>query len=74
MSGQLEAHYSALVHDVDPDAPDLEIVYIDVEAHVVTRFLLAVSWNLTAALTELPTTNVVITGTDVDVGTDRMWK
>ncbi|MFI6272478.1 hypothetical protein [Micromonospora zamorensis] len=74
VSGQMEAHYSALVHDADPAAPDFEIIYIDVGAHVVTRFLLTVSWDLTAALTELPTTNVVITGADVDVGTDRMWK
>ncbi|MEV0132645.1 HNH endonuclease signature motif containing protein [Dactylosporangium sp. NPDC050688] len=71
VSGQLEAHYSALVHDA---GPDFEISYIDVEADVVTRFLLTVSWDLTAALTELPATNVVITGTDADVGGDRLWK
>jgi hypothetical protein len=37
---------------------------------VVTRFLLTVSWDLT----EFPAINVVITGADIDVGTDRMWK
>ncbi|MFG1777670.1 HNH endonuclease [Micromonospora sp. NPDC049048] len=74
VSGQLEAHYSALVHDADPDAPDFELIYIDVGADVVTRFRLTVSFDLTAARTEFPATNVVITDAHVDVGTDRMWK
>ncbi|MEV8512864.1 hypothetical protein [Dactylosporangium sp. NPDC051484] len=74
VSGQLEARFDALVHDANPDAPDFDIIYMEVEAYMEIRFLLTVSWDLTAALTELPATNVVITGADANVGVDRKLK
>lgn len=72
--GQLEAHCSALVHDADSADPDLGIVHIDVEAHVVVRLFLTVSWDLAADAGEAPTTAMTVTDSVVDVGADRMWK
>lgn len=71
--GQLEAHYTALLHDADPDDPG-GTLHIDFEAEARFQFLITVSWDLTANLSVAPTTQVIISDTEIEAFADQMWK
>jgi hypothetical protein len=74
VGGRLEAHYTALVHDADPTDPDGGTLHIHFEAEARSKFLITVSWDLTADPSVVPATEVALTDTEIDAFADRRWK
>jgi hypothetical protein len=49
-------------------------LHIDFEAEARFQFLITVSWDLTANLSVVPTTQVIISDTEIEAFADQMWK